>query len=176
MTENLPTEEQLLWLKGNNYALVVGSPTEMNLIDIRSAKSSLFCSKNNKWYDDQPFAIKEKVGHNWLAISKDPVANSLKQIRNTQQKPLLSVGQIRNAAEISWFIATYYDVRGVQLFSNIYVRTSSVVANSRSVFVDDIDGAGIGVSFGFGESYYHSLGVSASQGFGPGVSDISKKF
>ena len=106
LADTLPSAEVLQWCKDNGYAVVAGSPTEMSLLDVRSAKSSLFYSKTEGWYASQPFAANEKVSCRWLAIRKTEVPNSLNKKWDAQQKLLSDVEQVPNAAEMSWFNTT----------------------------------------------------------------------
>jgi len=165
LADTLPTQEQLQWCKDNGYAVVAGSPTEMSLLDVRSAKSSLFYSKTEGWYANQPFAANEKVSCRWLAIRKTEVPNSLNKKWDAQQKLLSDVEQVPNAAEMSWFITTYYEVRGVYLFKGVYVRTSSVASVDYRVFVGSFVGHGLFVDSYWDDNYYSDLGVSASRKF-----------
>lgn len=165
LADTLPPAEMLQWCKDNDYAVVAGSPTEMSLLDVRSAKSSLFYSKTEGWYAGQPFAANEKVVCQWLAIRKTEVINSLNKKWDAQQKLLSKDEEVPNAAEMSWFITTYYKVRDVCLFKGIYVRTSSVTSDNRRVNVGGWGGSGLNVHY-FWDDFYHSyLGVSASRKF-----------
>lgn len=165
LADTLPSAEVLRWCKDNGYAVVAGSPTEMSLLDIRSVKSSLFCSKTEGWYANQPFAANEKVVCRWLAIRKTEVPNSLNKKWDAQQKLLSDVDQVPNAAEMSWFITTYYEVRGVYLFKDIYVRTSSVTSDGGRVYVGSFGGDGLYVYCSWDVNCYSNLGMSASRKF-----------
>lgn len=117
LADTLPNQEQLQWCRDNDYALVAGPPTEMSLLDVHSSKSFVFYPKAEGWYEEEPFTTDEKVVCQWLAICKTETPNS----SNNKW----------NATEMSWFITTYYEVRGVYLFKNVYVFTSSVVDDGR---------------------------------------------
>lgn len=165
LADTLPSTEMLQWCKDNGYAVVAGSPTEMSLLDVRSAKSSLFYTKTEGWYANQPFAANEKVTCRWLAIRKTEVPNSLSKRWDAQQKLLSKDEEVPNAAEMSWFITTYYEVRGIYLFKGIYVRTSSVTSGGNRVDVGNFDGNGLRVSSLWDGNYSSNLGVSASRKF-----------
>ncbi len=166
LADTLPSAEMLQWCKDNDYAVVAGSATKMSLLDVRSAKSSLFYSKTEGWYANQPFAANEKVVCRWLAIRKTEVHNSLSKKWDAQQKLLSDMEQVPNAAEMSWFITTYYEVRGVYLFEGVYVRTSSVTSGVVRVNVGDFGGNGLGVnSYYWDDGCGSNLGVSASRKF-----------
>lgn len=166
LADTLPNEEQFRWLKDNNYALVAGPPCAMSLLDVRSYEQSLFCIKTGGWYaENQPFAVNEKVGCKWLAICKTEIPNSLNKKWDAQRKLLSKDEQVPNAAEMSWFITTYYEVRGAYLLKGVYVRTSSVTSGGNRVCVGDFGGNGLGVSNYWDVSYSSDLGVSASRKF-----------
>ncbi len=165
LAETLPSMEQLKWCKENNYALVAGPPTEMSLLDVRSTKSSLFYSKAGGWYTNQPFAANEKVVCRWLAICKTEVLNSLNKNWDAQQKLLSKDKEVPNAAEMSWFITTYYEVRGVYLFKCVHVRTSSIASGDYCVSVGGFDGSGLGVRNDLYVNFGGDLGLSASREF-----------
>ena len=163
LADTLPSAEVLQWCKDNGYAVVAGSPTEMSLLDVRSAKSSLFYFKTEGWYANQPFAANEKVTCRWLAIRKAEVSNSLNKKWDAQQKLHSENEQVPNAAEMSWFITTYYEVRGVRLFPNVYVRTSSVASDVSRVGVGGFGGGGLYVGSDWDGYCGSGLGVSASR-------------
>ena len=165
LANTLPSQNVLQWCKDNGYAVVAGSPTEMSLLDIRSTKPSLFYSKTKGWCANQPFATNEKVTCRWLAIRKNPVPKSLNKKWDAQQKLLSETEQVPNAAEMIWFIITYYKVRGVRLFQNVYVRTSSVPSSYSCVHVGRFSGGGLGIGYRWGDRSRSRLGVSASRKF-----------
>ena len=165
LTDTLPTKEQLFWLKNNSYALVAGSPTDMSLLNVRSANPSLFYYKTKGWYADQPFSVNDKVYCRWLAIRKTEVPNSRNKKWDAQKKLLSKDEEVPNATEMSWFITTYYEIRGVRLFENVYVRTSSVASDDNRVGVGYFDGCGLGIFRYWDDVCYSYLGVSASRKF-----------
>jgi hypothetical protein len=70
---------------------------------------------------------------------------------------------VPNAAEMSWFITTYFEVRGVRLFENVYVRTSSLGSDGSRVDVGRFDSDGLGVYFYWGDGRSVSIGLSAAR-------------
>lgn len=163
LADTLPTEEQLQWCKENDYALVAGPPNEMSLLDVRSAKSSLFYSEMGGWYANQPFAANDKVYCRWLAIRKTEVPDSLNKKWDAQQKLLFEHEEVPNAAEMSWFITTYYEVRGVWLFKDVYVRTSSVSSDGDRVDIGNFNEDGLRVNDCPDDHCNCYLGVAASR-------------
>ena len=145
LAESLPSEEMFKWCKDNGYAVMPAPPTAMSMLDVREIQSAHFYSKTGGWYVDQKFARDDKTLFGWLAIKKTPVANSTSKTWNEQNKLLSKLETVPNAAEMSWFITTYYEVRGVRLFEGVYVRTSSLDSGGYRVLVGCFDSGGLSV-------------------------------
>jgi len=163
LVENLPTQNMLKWCKENDYVVMPAPPTAMSLLDVRNIKSSHFYSETGGWYADQKFAREDKTSFGWLAIKKTPVANSTSKNWNEQSKLLSALEHVPNAAEMSWFITTYSEVRGIRLFKNVYVRTSSLGSDGDRVLVGRIDSRGLDVSHWNDDFRDDGLGVSAGR-------------
>ena len=163
LAESLPSEDVLKWCKDNGYAVMPAPPTAMPLLDVREIKSSHFYSKTGGWYADQKFAREDKTSFGWLAIKKTPVSNSTNKKWDEQSKLLSALEHIPNAAEMSWFITTYFEVRGIRLFESVYVRTSSLDSGGFSVDVGHFDSMGLLVNYYWDDNRNDNLGVSASR-------------
>ena len=144
LAESLPSEDVLKWCKDNGYAVMPAPPTAMSLLDVRELQSGHFYRKTRGWYADQKFAREDKTSFGWLAIRKTPVPNSTSKNWKEQGKLLSALEHVPNAAEMGWFITTYFEVRGVRLFEGIYVRTSSL----------DSDGSRVDVGYFGSEGLY----------------------
>lgn len=163
LASTLPNEKQLCWMKKNNYALVVGPPTEMNLLDVRSVKPSLFYSDTEDWYaKNQPFAVNEKVGCRWLGIRKAKVLRSLNKNWDAQLELLSKDREVPSTVQMSWFITTYYEVCGIHLFKDVYVRTSSVTSRGSRVNVGGFDEFGLDIERSWGNEFNKGLGLAVS--------------
>jgi len=153
LAESLPSEDMLKWCKDNGYAVMPAPPTAMSLLYVREIQSAHFCSKAGGWYSDQEFAREDKTSFGWLAIKKTPVANSTSKSWTDQNKLLSALEQVPNAAEMSWFITTYFEVRGIRVFGGVYVRTSSLDSVGNRVNVGYfLDSVGNRVSVGYFDS------------------------
>ena len=163
LAESLPSEDMLKWCKENGYAVIPAPPTAMSLLDVREIKSTHFYSETGGWYADQKFAREDKTSFGWLAIKKTPVANSTSKNWNEQSKLLSALEYVPNAAEMSWFITTYFEVRGIRLFESVYVRTSSLDSDGNRVRVGVFDSKGLFVN-GWSDDYrFDDIGVSAGR-------------
>jgi hypothetical protein len=70
---------------------------------------------------------------------------------------------VPNAAEMSWFITTYFEVRGIRLFESIYVRTSSLDSGGYRVYVGDFVSEGLGVDGWGDDDRDGNVGLSAGR-------------
>jgi len=147
LMDAIPSEDVLHWLKANNFCLLPGPANPMSLLDVRSLEPKLFYSKTGGWYVDQKekFAREDKANCEWLAIRKEPVPNSTRKSWNEQVALLSKDERVPNAGELSWFITTYYKVRGVRLLETIYVRTSSMGSDGGHVVLGFFGEYGLGV-------------------------------
>ena len=165
LAESLPSEDILKWCKDNGYAVMPPPPTAMSTLDVRGIWSARFYWKMGGWYADQKFAREDKTSFGWLLIKKTPVSGSTSKTWNEQNKLLSALEKVPNVAEMSWFITTYFEVRGVRLFEGIYVRTSSLNSAGSRVYLGYFDADGLYVSDFWDGRRYSYLGVSAARKF-----------
>jgi hypothetical protein len=165
LAESLPSEDMLKWCKDNGYAVIPAPPTAMSTLDVREIQSAHFYTKTGGWYANQKFAHEDKTSFGWLAIKKTPVSNSTSKNWNEQNKLLSALEKVPNAAEMSWFITTYFEVRGVRLFENVYVRTSSLDSDGRRVYVGYFGAGGLHVDLYWDDGRDGFLGLSAGRKF-----------
>jgi hypothetical protein len=165
LAESLPSEDILKWLKDNGYAVMPAPPQAMSLLDVREMESLHFYKKTGGWHVDKKFAHEDKTSQGWLAIKKTPVSNSTSKNWNEQNKLLSERERVPNAAEMSWFITTYFEVRGARLFENVYVRTSSLDSDGNRVFVGRFDAKGLYVDSYWDDYRIGSLGLSSGRKF-----------
>lgn len=163
LAESLPSEDVLKWCKDNGYAVMPAPPTAMSMLDVREIQSAHFYSKTGGWYSDQKFAREDKTSFGWLAIKKTPVLNSTSKTWKEQSKLLSALERVPNTAEMSWFITTYFEVRGVRLFEDIYVRTSSLLSDGGRVSVGSFDARGLYVSGWSDDVRVDRIGVSSAR-------------
>jgi hypothetical protein len=110
--------DQLWWLKKGHYILMPAPTTPVSLAEIRGVGVG-----------------GDKTTFGWLAIKKEPVPGSLGKNWEKQEKLLSRNERIPNAAEVFWYVTTYFRVRGVRLFKDAFVRTASVDSNGNRVLV-----------------------------------------
>lgn len=165
LAATIPSEDVLRSLKENGYGLMPQPPTALSLLDVRRAKPAHFYSETGGWYADQAFAKDERTGTGWLAIKKTPVNGSLDKTLDEQKLLLSSAEYVPNATEASWFITIFCDVRGVRLFENVYVHTSSLDSGCGRATVGFF-GAKIFFIHDFWDSNCHgSLGLASAWKF-----------
>ena len=162
LAETIPSEDILRSLKENGYGLMPQPPKAMSLLAIRSAKSAHLYSRTEGWYANQKFAQNELTGTGWLAVKKTSVNGSTNKNWDEQNKLLTNAEYVLNAAETSWFITIFFDVRGVRLFEKGYVRTSSLDSDGNHVIVGSFDAEGLGVSGIWGSRRGDILGLASA--------------
>ncbi len=159
----LPSEDVLKWCKDNGYAVMPAPPTAMSTLDVREIQSAHFNSKTGGWYADQKFAHEDKTSFGWLLIKKTPVSNSTGKTWNDQNKLLSALEKAPNAAEMGWFITTYFEVRCIRLFEGVCVRTSSLGSGGGRVVVGGFDSGGLYVSNAWFDNHGDDFGLSAAR-------------
>ncbi len=163
LAESLPPQDVLKWCKENGYAVMPAPPRACSTLDVREIQSAHFYSKTGGWYADQKFAREDKTSFGWLLIKKTPVPNSTSKTWNEQNKLLSALEKVPNAAEMSWFITTYFEVRGVRLFEGVYVRTSSLDSGGYRVSVGSFVSDGLYVSVSWDDFRGGNIGLSAAR-------------
>ena len=164
LAESLPSEDMLRWCKDNGYAVMPAPSTAMSLLDVRKIQSADFYSKTRGGYYYQDFAREDKTLFGWLAIKKTPVEGSISKSRTDQNELLSALDWVPNAAEMSWFITTYFEVRGkVGVFGRVWVRTSSQDSVGRWVIVGFFGSGGLHVNYWSDGTRSNLVGLSAAR-------------
>ncbi len=165
--DTLPDQESLEWCRDNGMMLVAGPPKSMSLLDVRAVKKGYFYSKEGGWYSNksEKFAKNDKAEPVWIALRKEPVADSLDKNWSEQSELVAEPMVVPNAAEAVWGYTTYKAVRGIYLLPNIYVRTSSLGSDGNRVLVGSFDADGLYVVDCWDGCRYSDLGVSAARKF-----------
>ena len=165
--KTMPSEKTQQWLSENDYVLMPGPPKSMSLLAIHQLAPKLFLPEvlEYAWYksDVQRFSREETVKPTWLAIKKTLFFSSTHKTWDEQKKLLLDGERVPSVAEVAWIVTTYYKVRGVYMFPNFYVRTSSEPGqgtNKTNVIVGQFDLHGLDILI-TGNHFKHSvLGLS----------------
>jgi hypothetical protein len=165
--DSLPSEDDLRWLKANDYILVPEPHEYLTVLDVRNLDKQLFYSKTGGWCENHKFSRNERTGGytSWLAIKKTPVNGSTNKTWTDQNKLLSDVEHVPNAAEFTWAVTIYHKVRGVYLFPDVYVRVSSLGSDGSRVYVGYFAAGGLGVSGYWGDDRDSCLGLSSARKF-----------
>lgn len=164
LAESLPSEDILRWCKDNDYAVMPAPPTEMSMLGVRRINSIHFFSKYGmRWYTNEDFAHKDKTSFGWLIIKKSPVSNSTHRTWRRQVRRLSTLEKVPNAAEMSWFIITYFKIRGIRLFETINIRTSSLSSFGQHVYVGYFTDVCLTVDTWIDDDGYGDIGLSAAR-------------
>ncbi len=161
----IPSEAVLSSLRENGYGLMPQPPKTLSLLKVRSARPAHFYSKEGGWYADQKFAKDDVTSTGWLAVKKTPVTGSTNRNWDEQIKLITSAEYVPNAAEVSWFITIFFDVRSTRLFEGFYVRTYSIDSDGHRVFVGDFDARGLIVGGHWGGHCLSDLGLASARKF-----------
>ncbi len=119
--DTMPRKDTVRFCKDMGYVVMPGPPKRINFSEIVSIKSL----KTSAWSDSSVFSNNNKAMTKWFIIRKHFTTASVDKNWKEQQI-LLENKRVPNIAEVIWFIATFYEIRGICLFEQIYVRTSSV--------------------------------------------------
>jgi len=173
LVATIPSEEALRSLKENGYGFMPQPPKALSLLDVQSKMSGIKLPNgqplfvDQSWYDKQAFAKNDLIGSTgWLATKKAPVNGSLSKNWNEQNALLLTKAEhVPNAAEASWFITIFFGVRGVRIFENVYVRTSSVDSDGHHVVIGDFDARGLILNDYWDYTRHGSLGLASARKF-----------
>jgi hypothetical protein len=165
LSQSIPSEETLRCCKDNGYAVMPAPPSEMSLLGVRDTKNTDFYSQTEGWYANQKFARKDTTSFGWLAIRKTEVPGSTNKNWDEQNKLLSALEYVPNTATMSWFITTYFAVRGVRLFERMYVRTSSLDSDGDRVCVGAFGDEGLPVRNWSGGMRHVSVGLSSARKF-----------
>ena len=163
--DTLPAQEVLEWCRDNGMMLVAGPPEPMSTLDIRALKKDYFYSKEGGWYSNksEKFARDDKVEPVWIALRKEPVADSFNKNWSEQSNLVVEPMIVPNAAKLLWGITTCRAVRDVCLFPNLYVRTSSVDSVSYLVYLGFFVSDGLYVYYYWDDYRDGFLGLSAAR-------------
>ncbi len=136
LAATLPAETTLALLGGYGYGLMPRPPKKLSLVDIRATWPDRFRQNTGRWYEQEQFSKSDLTGGTgWPATRETPANGSTKKSMEEQDKLLTDTEYVPNAAEMSWFVATLFGVRGVRLFEKTFVRTSSLAAHDVRVYV-----------------------------------------
>jgi hypothetical protein len=150
--DTAPQPATIEWCRDNGFILIPGPNRPMSLLEIRDLNPEYFSKRffyERDWLPDvAPFAHDDKVGVGWLAFRKEAIFGS--DMKGWEdQLSLVSRGEsVPNIAEVAWCIATYKAVRGIRLYPNVFVRTSSIdTRGSRACIGNDSlnNGGSLGV-------------------------------
>lgn len=159
LTNTLPSEGMLRWLKSNNYALMPAPPEPLSLLEIKNLDGIFYPNDDRWWSYDLGLP---KTTFEWLAIRKDVVPESTNKKWNRQCRLLGSEEYIPSVAELGWFITTYYTVRRIKLFEDICACTSSGYSTNTHVYLT-FGFLGLGINNRLNAKCDKSLGIASAR-------------
>lgn len=162
LIESLPSEEVIRECKDNGFAVLPSPPTVMSASDVLRTWPDYFYHVPG---DIKDFTCTGETSLGWLTIGKMPVVNSINKNWEDQTKLLAEFEMIPNAAEAIWFVTTYFRVRGIKLFEEIFVKTSSTYPNGDHVVIGRFLPRGMVIEYSPGEHKSRHLGLLAGRKF-----------
>jgi hypothetical protein len=143
---SLPELNIISWLGDRGYLLVAGPPRPLSLLEILH---HVGMEDPDTWYckPQEGFTLADKVAPGWLMFRKTPVRGSTGKRYEEQIRRLAPAEYLPNVAEAVWAIVVYLRVRGMRLFPDMYVSTSSRPSRyTESVSVGVVDSDGVSVT------------------------------
>ena len=134
--KTMSSEEVLRWCKAHGCIVMAGPPSPIGLLGVRSISQDLFrlnCEDDN-WYEKDPFSEDDEVKAEWLVVRKSDTCYS-----RDSESVILKRERVPNAAEVSWFLTTYYKVRGGRFFERYGSATTCSYSSrgDRVIIKDD---------------------------------------
>jgi hypothetical protein len=159
----VPWSEETLESLKDTHILLPGHP--LSILEIREkAPKKTFYSYGDAWYNDQPFAMKEKVELRWYLIRKDIQPNSTSKTYQEQLATLSRDEENPRAVEMVYAMTLYWLARKEKLFTDYWARCRDLDSDGSRVFVSFFDG-GLYVNYDWGDSRYDYVGVASSRKF-----------
>lgn len=164
LTSTIPPKEVLHSLKQNEYALMPQPPSARNLLALREKMPHLFYKPHwyDCWRDSRGFIKNDLTGTGWLMTKKVPVGDSGGKYLSEQLKLLSHPERVPNAPEMGWFITTFFAVRGIRLFEDGFVRTSSCDHLGRRILVGCFDEIGLRINFWWDTHRFDRVGLASA--------------
>lgn len=161
--DTLPAKEVLEWCLDNEFTLIAGPPSKMLPLEIRDLNKQLFYGKSDGWYSKQKFSRDDQVVTEWFILRKTIVPNSTSKTWSEQKRLISEWEYLPNAAETSWALTSYKEIRNIYLLPRIYTRTASQVAVSFRVSIGFFGGDGLDVYRNWDGGRYSDLGVVSAR-------------
>jgi len=168
LADTLPDAGDLRDLRAGTHLLLPMPPEPITLLGLRTLQAELFLARSGGWYaaewEAKKWADTETTGLcRWVAFRKTEVLGSLSKTP-TEQDMLIPAGErCPYAAEQSWLTTTAEVVRGMRLFTEAWVRTSTLDAGGWRVGVGRRpDGLGVG---SWGDVPGPCIGVASAREF-----------
>ena len=127
LRDTFPSSSLVRWCINKDFIIVPPPPCKLTALQLRDLPTSRFAQKKSwEWFTENSFFSEEKTQTGWYVIKKTPISESEQCSWDEQEQLLQSSERVPNVAELAWVVSIYFHVRGVRLFENVYVRTSSI--------------------------------------------------
>ncbi len=152
LADTVPHVSMLIWAQENQHILVPGPISDLCLLDVRKLESDLFIgpADHSGWWEEETFPQSDRVNKGeWLLARKTDVPNSRSKKWDEQSELIAASEYVPNVAEVAYGMLVYYKVKGIRLFPDHYVNTSSVDTRGFQVKIGGFGQLGISVPFLF---------------------------
>jgi len=158
----IPWSEETLEELKHTHILIPGH--SLSILEIREkVPQGTFWAYKDAWYNNQPFATKEKVELRWHLIRKDIQPNSSGKTYQDQLNLLSKQEENPRAVEMVYAMTLFWLTRKEKLFMDYWARCRDLDSDGCRVLVYFCDGR-LDVS-GWVDSAYADIGVAASRKF-----------
>lgn len=121
--------------------------TPLSLLDLRTLRADLFLPECDKWIShyDEEFAWQKWSSSNWLVVRASSASDSDDKTWQEQQCSIRPQQYVPSLVELAWVMVVVATVRGVRLFRDTRVRTSTRLDVDQHITIGRNDELGIEV-------------------------------
>ncbi len=156
--QNIPSPERLEWIRNKGFVLMAGPSLEMGLLDFKIPNTYSYSTGCGRYNFSDQFVEKEKVGPRWYVMSKKIIPETISKTWEQQKLIVPKEERISSLVESVWLIKIMRSVRGVSLFENKFIRTSSLNDMGHRIIIGHYDEKGLCLFANWDKIKIESLG------------------
>lgn len=163
--DTLPHREILEWGRENNYMLVAGPTDDLNLLSVRVLDRSLFFSEKD-WFEEKQhtFSRMDMIhGGQWFMLRKSDVPSSRGKKWVEQLALIADFEYVPNAAEVSYGMSVYRELRGGYPFKGFNVRTCSMDVDGHHVCIGTLNKQSLCSFYDYVDCSDYFIGLSSAR-------------
>lgn len=155
--ERLPGRATIEAIRNAGMALITGPPRTMSFVDLCAVIDPGSTREVSK---DDEFMKRDKIASRWIAFGTEPVKGSLGKPWPKQRKLIVKPGFVPNFTETAWFLSVYEAVRGIRLWPDLKMRTSSTYSSGYHVTIGYYSDCDSHPTMGTDESGLCGIGIN----------------